>query len=794
MHKNSFRNIGCLLGFQLVCLVAFSQEITDASLTEKFRSYSRKAVQEKLFLHTDKEFYVAGEIVWFKIYYVNGVTHEPMHMSKIAYVEILNSNQEPVVQAKIALDPGSGKGSFYLPASMNTGYYSLRAYTNWMKNFEDDYFFEKRITIANTLKTPDTPAKDSVILSAAFFPEGGNLLNGIESKIGFSVTSNKGSIHQFRGYITNRNNDTVAAFSPLKFGIGHFNFRPEPGNSYKAIIALPDGTVFNSALPEIYDYGYAMGVKEDAQQIRITVKVKRRAGETAAEQVILAAHTRQVLSLAEKAFLYNDSTVFILDKKRIGSGVTYFTLFNSNGKPVCERLLYKKPLPGVALAVTSNQAAYGNRQKISLALSAQGAKAPFDLSASVFYIDTLQKVGQNTIVDYIWLTSELGDIESPGYYFSDAPEVGEATDNLMLTHGWRRFRWDDVLQGNDAFIKYLPEINGHLVTGKIKDTRNDGPAVNTNAYLSIPGRPFGFYASQSDKDGNVVFEVKNYYGNGQVIAQSGIDKDSFYRVEVARPYAEIQSRKKYSPYILTETLKEQLLQKSIGMQVQNIYTGDSLRNFDTPYMHDTLPFFGTPAATYLLDEYKRFTTMEEVLREYVREVGVGLSSQGLVFKIFDPVIHDFYPGNSLVLLDGVPLTNPHKIFSYDPLKIRRLDVVNARYVIGRSVFNGIASFSTYEPGFSAFELDPKLTAIDYSGLQLQREFYSPAYSTKEQIEKRIPDFRNTLYWSPDIRTGNDGKATVEFYSSDLKGKYLVTVQGLNEKGDLVSGSTVVEVK
>jgi hypothetical protein len=105
MHKNSFRNIGCLLGFQLVCLVAFSQEITDASLTEKFRSYSRKAVQEKLFLHTDKEFYVAGEIVWFKIYYVNGVTHEPMHMSKIAYVEILNSNQEPVVQAKIALDP-----------------------------------------------------------------------------------------------------------------------------------------------------------------------------------------------------------------------------------------------------------------------------------------------------------------------------------------------------------------------------------------------------------------------------------------------------------------------------------------------------------------------------------------------------------------------------------------------------------------------------------------------------------------------------------------------------------------
>jgi len=233
------------------------------------------------------------------------------------------------------------------------------------------------------------------------------------------------------------------------------------------------------------------------------------------------------------------------------------------------------------------------------------------------------------------------------------------------------------------------------------------------------------------------------------------------------------------------------------MQAQNIYLADSLRNFADPHISDTLPFFGVGETSYRLDDYKRFTTMEEVLREYIREVGVGLRNGKLLFKIFNPAAHDFYAhddGSSLVLLDGVPLMDIDKIFQYNPLSVKSLEVTRGRYVLGPTTFNGIASFTTYDGVFDGFQLDPRLVAIDYPGLQLQREFYSPAYDTKEQLENRIPDFRNTLLWSPAVHTSKDGKATIQFYSSDLAGRYVVVLQGMSANGDFVSAIHAFEVK
>ncbi|MEO5562090.1 MAG: hypothetical protein ABIR18_01620 [Chitinophagaceae bacterium] len=785
--------------FQLICCDAFSQQSTNGPIIEKFKSYSNTAIQEKLFLHTDKEFYIAGEIVWFKIYYVDGVSNLPMQMSKLAYAEVLNSNNEPVLQAKISLEEATGKGAFYLPGSLTTGNYSIRAYTNWMKNFDANYFFEKKITVVNTLKTPESSSKDSASMSLELFPEGGNLVSEIMTKVGFIVTGNKGGENNFRGYIVNQNNDTITSFAPLKFGVGHFYFKPEQGQSYKAIVTTSTGAALTKSLPEIFSSGYVMNVTEvDGQKIRVALKLKRASGEENTQGVLLAVHKRQSLSMAEKAFITNnDSAVLLIDKNKLTPGVNYFTLFNTGGKPVCERLIYLPPANSGALDIKTDQGSYANRQKINVGISSnQHSKTdPLNLSVSVFYTDNLQGQEQLMINDYMWLTSDLaGVVESPSYYFSKDPDVKEATDNLLLTHGWRRFKWENVLQGGNSFIKYLPEINGHIITGRVKDSRNDKPVSNSTTFLSIPGRPFGFYTAESDKDGIVYFETKKFYGNGHVIAQTGNETDSFYKAEVIKPYAETVSGYKYPAYTLTEEVKEQLLRKSIGMQVQNIYSGDSLRSFYEPGLTDTLPFYGTPEATYLLDDYKRFTTMEEVLREYVREVGVGSRGERLIFKLFNPVAHDFYDGNTLVLLNGVALPNPDKIFSYDPLKVRKIDVLRGRYVLGQSTFNGVTSFSTYDGSFAAYELEPKLIAVDYSGLQLEREFYSPAYATKEQLEKRIPDFRNTLLWSPDVHTNADGKTTLQFYSSDLKGKYTVVVQGMSEKGTFVSGTSTFEVK
>lgn len=780
--------------------ITLYSQVSEVSFADKFNNYSNQALQEKLFVHTDKEFYVAGEIVWFKVYYINGTTHKPLRLSKIAYVELFNERNEPVLQSKVSLKPGEPDGSFYLPVSLNTGNYILRAYTSWMRNFPEEYFFEKKITIINTLKESEqTLTKDTTAASVNFFPEGGNLVNGIESRIGFSITNREGVINNCQGFVIGNNSDTIVRFNPLKFGTGHFRFTPLPGNDYKAKVVLADGKVITKELPQAYVNGYVMNVSESGpQQITIVVKRKKMTGEQTTNKVLLAAHTRQVLKITESASINdNDSIRFVIDKNKLGKGITHFTLFADNNRPVCERLIFIKPDQKVIANIATDAKSYDQRKKIDLKVDVTGNTeySPFNLSASVFNIDDLEKNTAPGIVSYVWLTSDLpGVIESPDYYFSGDPDVAAATDNLMLTHGWRRFKWEDVWSPGNSFVKYLPEIDGHLVTGEVIDSRNGRPVQRVNTCLTVPGRPFGFYTSASDANGIVRFNIRDYYGNGQVIVQRGIGIDSFYTVNLLKPFAERTVIQKGSSYKFTESMRQQLLQRSVGMQVQNIYTGDSMRNFKSPLVTDTLPFYGLPEKTYKLDDYKRFTTMEEVLREYVLEIGVVLRNGKPALRIFNPEAHDFYNDYELILLDGVMLRDINKIFSYDPLKVRKLDIIQTRYTLGQSVFNGIASFSTYEGAFDGYELDPKLVAIDYAGLQLQREFYSPVYETKEQIESRVPDFRTTLLWKPDITPDAEGKAAFQFYSSDRPGTYMVVLQGMNENGDLVFTTSAFEVK
>lgn len=778
---------------QWVSSAVSSQEITSDPVLDKLRSYTDKAFQEKIFLHTDKEFYIAGEIVWFKAYYVDGVTHEPIELSKVAYVELLNDRNEPAIQAKISLRPGDKAGSFYLPTSMPTGYYTIKAYTNWMKNFDAAYFFEKKIAVVNTLKVADSRGDRDSIVTIDFFPEGGNLVAGLQSKVGFKASGSNGGVNEFRGYVIG-GNDTVATFSPLKFGIGNFVFKPEQGINYRSTIVLPDGRTFSKSLPEVHAAGYVMTLSETSPS-QITITVSKKGISQGVEQLVLVGHTRQKLGVAQKAFITSsDNAVFTIDKNKIGKGVTHFTVFNGAGAPLCERLYFTKPGNDISFGISSNKSSYAKREKVTLSFNTHSPSA-MDLSVSVFQVDSLQGKDETSIVDYMWLTSDLpGTIESPGWYFTNDPVAGTAADNLMLTHGWRKFNWKDIMAGNNSFIKFLPEINGHFVTGVVKDSRYDRPMKGIHTYLSVPGEPFGFYTSESNADGFVYYDVKNYYGNGRVIAQPGISMDSFYRVELLSPFPAVAVERRYPSYTLSEQMKESLLRKSIGMQAQNIYRGDSLRNFSDPYIADTLPFFGRPEATYKLDDYKRFPTMEEVLREYVREVGVGARNEQLIFKIFNPLAHDFYDSHSLVLLDGVAITNQNRIFRYDPFKVKTLDVIQGRYVLGRSIFNGIASFTTYEKTFDAYDLNTNLVAIDYAGLQLQRNFYSPVYETPEQLERRIPDFRSTLYWAPHVWIEKDGKGELDFYSSDLPGKYIVVVQGMDENGDFISESITVEVK
>lgn len=761
-------------------------QVNNTGIQQQFDYYRKTTLSEKLYMHTDKNFYLAGEILWWKLYYVDGVFHKPLDISKVAYIEILDSKNKPVMQAKAALKKGDGNGSFYLPVSLSSGNYTIRAYTNWMKNFGADYFFEKQITIVNSLKPLNTPAiTPPVTYDIQFFPEGGNLVRNIQSKVAFRITDQYGKGQNFTGALVNDNNDTIARFTPSKFGIGQFTFTPSGTQSYKAVLQIANGPAITKALPAAYEKGYVMSLSEGSNgniQVKVTTNMQ-------VPGVFLFAHTRQVVKAAANGSFSNGIAEFNIPVSQLGDGISHITIFDINQQPVCERLYFKKPERLLQIDASSDAQQYTARQKVNLSVH---TPVPADMSMAIYRLDSLQSADDNTIQSYLWLTSDLrGGIESPGYYFSaNNNTVKEATDNLMLTHGWRKFNWDSVLR-NPYTYTYIPEYDGHIVSGKVVNVTTNRPTSDIKTHLSVPGLQVQYYTALSDANGNVHFDVRDYYGQNEVVVDAEGSKGANYKVDVNNPFSEQYAGVPVPAFNLDELLQGTLNKSSIGMQVQNAYSSEQLSHFASPNI-DTLPFFGKHGVRYMLDDYVRFVTMEEVLREYVFEVGIRRVSGQPHLLVSDMQNKGFYSGEPLILLDGIPVTH-EAILAYDPLKVRNLWVVPSRYIIGQFVYDGVVSFTTYEGIHEALKIDPQAVSLDYNGLQMKREFYSPVYATAAQSESRMPDFRNVLYWSPDVRTDHTGNAKINFYTSDIKGKYVVVLQGLDAAGNAGSQAFTFEV-
>jgi len=789
---NIFRNvIGVFALATLLSINCKAQILND--IQTGFKNYSQDALQEKVFVHTDKGAYLTGEILWFKVYVVDGSSHKPFDLSKVAYVEILDDALNPAMQAKVELRNGVGSGSLYIPITLNNGNYHLRVYTNWMKNFSPDFYFDKKITIVNPQRAPVLAKINTTDFDIQFFPEGGDLVNGLTSKVGFKAVDKRGKGIDFTGAVIDQQNDTVAKFQPLKFGMGHFSFKPVAGNSYKAVIKTGSTSAVKD-LPAANESGYVMTLTDNgSEKLQITVNSNTTSSDGS---VYLFAHTRQIVKVAQRATVVNGTATFVCDKAVMGEGISHLTIFDGDRHPVCERLYFKRPTKNLVIDAASDQQNYGNRKKVNIVLGAKdqsGKLVNANLSMSVYRLDAYQSLEPGDIASYFWLTSDLrGNIESPEYYLkNNTIEATEAADNLMLTQGWRRFQWNDLLNKKTASFSFLPEYNGHIVTGKIINTVTSAPAFDVIAYFAVPGKRVQLFTAKSDTFGHILFNTKDLYGPGEIIVQTDTQRDTTFHIDIQNPFSEQFSKLPLPPFELTPDMQKPLELQNVAMQVQNIYAGSKTKQFYEPYI-DSTGFYGKPDKVYRLDDYTRFTTMEEVLREYIREVNVFHPRNTFQVRIISD--KGFLEGDPLVLLDGIPIFDMNKMMGIDPLKIKRLDVIKDRYFWGPSDAEGILSYASYKSDLAGVEVDPHAVVMDYEGMQLQRVFYSPVYDTDAQISSHTPDFRSLLYWAPTIKTNVSGKSQVTFYTSDEEGKYVVVVQGMTADGESGSQSFTFDVK
>lgn len=781
--------------FACIGFSAYAQQKEIADIQQNFNNYREHHFQEKIYLHTDKSLYVTGEILWAKIYITDAHLHHSSNISKIAYVEIIDENQHAVWQSSAGIEDGKGEASMIIPSSLRTGNYILRCYTNWMKNLDAAFYFEKIITLINPLKKPiSISTNTSTNLLVDFFPEGGHLVSGLQSTMAVKVSDESGKGMRIKGAIKINGSDTVLRFETNEKGLAKIQFTPLEGVAYEAWIQESGGEWRVYPLPEIAERGFTMILDNtDPDFINLTV----HSNVSAAQSVCyLFIHCRQTLIQAFSASINKGVAHFKLPKSGIGEGISHLTVFNENRQPVMERLYFKTPEKLLKLTVNANKASFSSREKVTLNIESQipvGAYSTASLSASVIKLDSNHLNDAGNIVHYFYLQSDLpGFIASPTAYFGK--ESHEMADMLMLTYGWRKFNWNEILSKTTPAFEFIPEYSGQIISGRIVDKNRQNVGAGKTAYASIPAYRYQLGISRSNEDGKVLFPFSRNQGTAEMVLQADLKKDSLLQIDWQSSFSKKYSLKKIPNFFDASQSDTGILEKIKYAQLHHAYSGDKMNLFVPQDITDTSAFFGLPDKNYFLDNYTRFNSIEEVFREFIPEVEVRKNKNNFRLLVNNLPYKSFFREEPLILLDGIPFNDVNKVMQFDPLKIKNIGIVARRYYMAGLTYPGIISFQTYNGDFNVITLDPQVLLVDYEGLQVKREFYSPQYPTDREVQNRLPDMRRLLYWAPNINIGDTGKTSLSFFTGDIPGKYAIVVEGMNDKGFVGSSLTYFEVK
>lgn len=735
-------------------------------ITAQFSNYRNTVIQEKLLLSTDRPAYVEEEVIWFKIYVVDASFHKPLTISKVAYVELLDDNNLPLLQAKIALNKGVGSGSFQIPKETQSGKYHLRAYTNWMKNFDSSLFYDRELTIIGASSTISKTAAPQHDFDIQFFPEGGALVNGIKSKIAYKILNENGIGENLNGVVVNTRNDTLAKISGGKYGMGNFMLEPKTNEKLIAIFRNSKGEVLRRELPKVNNAGMVMNLNRSAEGL-ITVNVFIKNYNSSS--VTLLAQTRNQICINQTKSFANGMVSFSFNEKDLKDGISQITLFDGANKPVGERLYFKKPAHDLTLAGTSDRLSYSKRMPVALAVKADEAA---NVSISVYKADDLNLTRNENLISSLWLTSELkGTIEHPEFYLDRSIENSNEADNLMLTQGWRRFRWDDILNNKTFDPIYAPEYQGLTLHTSL----NTANKIKTFATV-MEAVPKTFF-SKTDGTGKSSF-IANFYGKKTLIFQTDPLDDSVSRFTLLNAFlVNDQPRQNYSTI---QTNVPNFAARYTAAQVQAKYYAQQYK----PVTEGVLNIGTVPMTSYNIDDYTKFPNVQETIKEYVRGVSTYKKNDKQRIKISyknDLNYVDYMDDNALVLFDGIPDFHIDDILSYKTVNIDQIGVVQEKYFDNDMNMGGVFFIKSKDKSLSHFRSSNALI-IDYDGLQEERIFYAPKYLTTEEKNGKLPDFRNLLYWNADVSLMMDSTTKINFFTADQTGKYIAIIQGLAESG------------
>lgn len=461
-----------LLVFATLLFAFTSEDDLVQNIVAKFDHYNNELPQEKAYLHLDKPYYTAGETVWFKAYLVEANTHLLDTVSIPIYVELIDNQRGKLIDKKILqLEGGSAAADFMLPDTLKAGYYQLRAYTNWMLNFDENLLFKKNFKVFRP-NNADEPVKlNSQEIDFQFFPEGGNLVEGIENRLAYKAVDALGNGLDVTGIILSNKGDTVISFESEHLGMGIMTFKPEIGEKYTAKIKYRNIYEKEVSLPVPEKEGFVMGVEAVADKEYIRLFVGHNYTNLTG-QIAFIGQSQGKICYAAKTASTKKVLLMKIPKNKFPSGLTQFTVFNEKGLPLCERVIFLRKDTTLNVNILPNKISYNLREKVTLNIEANDAKGkPIlgDFSVSVTDAgQVLEQAFSENIQTYLLLSSDLkGKIEQPAYYFSkENLDAARHLDILMMTQGWRRYRWNDIMKDELPTPKF-PLERGLRISGKL---------------------------------------------------------------------------------------------------------------------------------------------------------------------------------------------------------------------------------------------------------------------------------------------------------------------------------------
>lgn len=764
--------------------------------------------QENIHVHFDKNFYNSGETIWFKGYIMSGKNLSGI--SKNFYAELRN-DQGMIIQRVIAPIVGaSAASSFTIPANYSKQIVHFRAYTTWMLNFDTSFLYNKTIRVL-TGTNESLPTNNATYLQ--FFPEGGDLIAGIESVLAFKTNDEFGLPVKVNGFVVGANGKKITEFHTRHNGLGSFKFIPEKGEIYNAVWKDSTNKEYTTILPAYKSEGMVL----QAINIRGTVTfiVKRSEGNELLKQGYLIAHMDQQLVYRARI---NLSDNFLISGRvpidQLPSGILQLTLFNSNWQPMAERIIFVNNNDYIFDAYLRTVARNLNkREKNTIEIEIPDTLLS-NLSLAITDA-TVNPVRENedNIYSRLLLTGDIkGYVHEPGYYFSSfADSVAQQLDLVMLTHGWRRFNWDNLAQGKFPLIKYPVEnymtLQGSIAgidPGKLTKDNQLNLIVqlkdSSTQFLTAPIQPGGkfsipdivfydtakiFYQLNKDKQaGKIILNVENGLWKGYSIIQTTPDfSEGLIKVEnsviaknrdIFKQNTSIEADRNKKVKMLQEVIVRSSARNAM-QKVEDRYTSGLFKGGDG-YSFD-LTNDVTAAGSMSLFNYLQGRVPGLMINNAMS------SNPSLTWR-----------GGSPDLFLNEMRSDPQNLSSISMSDIAYIKVFRPPFMgaIGGGGSGAIAVY-TKRGGESRNDDFVGLNKVTVTGYSPVKEFYSPNFAEKNNPLHDFDDLRTTLYWEPYIFLDKERKKTaISFYNNDISKKLRIVIEGVNENGKLTRVESFIE--